>query len=197
MPTNALLDLYPDRARTHSAITGSQSVKSPKSLRAVAAATPLAIAAILAAAPQASAGISDAALNNPHVLDHGNTLGLTFSSAVSDQATDNAIARNIADDFIGNWAGGLLESAMRNEPPDASTCDVTVTATDPDGAKGTVSAAVPAGVTNNELAIPDQAPGAKWRAGDVDHFNVQLTCTDAQHGNRMSKAILDQDQAAS
>ena len=171
-------------------------MKPPKSLRALAVATPLALAASLASAPLASAGINDAALNNPHVLDQGTMLGVVFNSAISDDTTDNAIARNTADTFVGNWAGALVEYALRNTPPRVSTCRVIATATDSDGATGTTSAAVPAGVTHIELDIPDQAPHTKWGIGDLDHFAVQLTCTDTQRGTQESKATIDQDETA-
>jgi hypothetical protein len=170
-------------------------MKPHRSLRALAAATPLAVATLLAAAPQASAGISDAALNNPHVLEHGAKLSVEFSSAISDSAADAATARKVADSLVGTWAGDLVDEAMRNAPASTSTCRVAATAIDPDGAAGTVSAAIPAGVANTELDIPDQTPGTTWGAGDLDHFTVQLTCTDTQRGN-VSRTVLDEDQTA-
>jgi hypothetical protein len=171
-------------------------MKPRKSLGALAVATPLAVATVLAAAPQAGAAIADAAMNNPQVLDHGNTLSIMFSSTISSDAADDAAAQNVATGLGGNVVGGLVDYALRHSPQQISTCRVTATATDPDGAGGTASADVPAGVTENEIRIPDQVHGTKWGKGDVDHFNVQLNCAQDQRGN-VSKAILDQDAAAS
>ena len=167
-----------------------------KSLRAVTAASPLALAAILAAAPQASAGINGATLDNPRVLDSGKTLSVMLSSDISDDTTDDAVARNVADTFAGDWAGGLIENAMRNTPRRVSTCRVTATASDPNGATGTASTAVPTGVTSKELRFPARAPGGKWGVGDVDHFAVQLACTGDQKATPVGKATIDQDETA-
>lgn len=169
-------------------------MNSAARLRALTAAAPLALAAILASAPQASAGISDAALGNTHVLNHGYTLGVVISSAISDDSTDYASARNVADAFAGNWVGNLVNDAARNTPPSVTTCRVAVTATDPDGATGSASAAVPTGVANVGLNIPDQARGTKWGVGDFDHYAVRLTCS-AQGGN-VNEVTLDQDEIA-
>lgn len=174
---------------------------SRNSLRALAAATPLALAAILAAAPQASAAIAGADVQNPHVINHGRTLSIVFDSAVSNQSADTAAAQQLADSLVGNWAGGLIEYAMQHAPaqsatPDASTCHLTATATDPNGARGTATAEIPAGVTSTTVAIPDQAPGTAWGVGDVDQFSMQLTCTDTQRGAQMGKATIVQDETA-
>lgn len=167
---------------------------STKTLRTLTAAAPLAFAALLAAAPQASAAIGGAVVDNPHVVDQGRALSVSFGTAVTDAATDNAIARNVANTFLGDWAGPLMQAAMQNAPQPASTCHMTMTATDPNGARGTVSGPVQSGVVANDLSIPDQAPGTKWGAGDMDHFAVEVTCADAERGTQMSKATIEQDQ---
>lgn len=166
----------------------------PKMVRPLALAAPLALGTVLAAAPQASAGISDAVLSSPHVLDNGKTLNVTFSSAITDAITDNTIARNAASAVVGNWVGDLLDYAVRNTPTRTSTCRVTTTATDPNGAKGTTSAVIPVGVTKMALNIPDQAPGTKWAVGDRDHFAVTLVCTDDQSAAQVSELTIDQDE---
>jgi len=171
-------------------------MKPAKSLRALTAATPIAFLAVLASAPQASAGIGDAVLGSPQVMHDGNTLGVLFSSTVTDQGTDNAIAQKVTEAFLGSWADGLVDSAVHNAPPSVSTCRVTVTATDPNGATGTTSAVVPTGMNSNELEIPDQVHGTKWGVGDLDQFSVQLTCTDNQRGGQVSKVTLDQTEIA-
>lgn len=163
-------------------------------LRTLTAAAPLAFVAILASAPLASAGISDAALGNTHVLNHGNTLSVMVSSATSDDSTDSATAQNVADAFIGGWASSLIANAMRNTPPSVTTCQAAVTVTDPDGATGSASGAVPVGVATIKLNVPDRAPGTKWGVGDLDHYALQLTCS-AQRGN-ISKVTIDQDEIA-
>lgn len=169
---------------------------TPTSLRAVTAAAPLALAAVLASAPQASAGINGVTLTNPRVLDSGKTLSVTLDSDISDAATDNAIARKVADTFAGDWAGGLIENAMRNTPPRPSTCRVTATASDSNGATGTASATLPTGVSNKELDFPARTPGAKWGVGNVDHFAIQLACTDDQNATPVGRATIDQDEIA-
>jgi hypothetical protein len=171
-------------------------MKHAKSLRALTVATPLAFAAVLASAPLASAGIGDAALGSPHVTHNGDTLGVLFSSTITDQGTDDAVAQKVTEAFLGDWANGLIESAVHNAPPSVSTCRVTVTATDPSGATGTTSAVIPTGVTTSELDIPDQAHGTKWGVGDLDDFSVQVTCTDNQRGGQVSKVIVDQNEIA-
>jgi hypothetical protein len=170
-------------------------MKPRKSLGALAVATPLAVAAVLAAAPQAGASIADATMNNPQVLDHGSMLSIMFSSTISGDATDAAAAQNVAAGLAGSGVGALVDYALQHSPQQTSTCRVTATATDPDGAGGTASADVPVGMTENEIRIPDQVHGTKWGKGDLDHFNVQLVCAQNQRGN-VSKAILDQDGVA-
>jgi hypothetical protein len=171
-------------------------MKPRKSLGALAVATPFAVAAVLAAAPQAGAAIADASMNNPQVLDHGDTLSVMFDSTISSDATDQAAAQTVATGLAGNWVGGLVDYALRHSPQQTSACRVTATATDPDGAGGTASAEIPAGTTENEIRIPDQVRGTKWGKDDIDHFNVQLTCAQNRQGN-VSKAILDQNGTAS
>jgi hypothetical protein len=171
-------------------------MKPSTSLRALTAATPLALFALLASTPQASAEIGGTALNNARVLGHGATLGVVFTSAVSNDATDNANARKAASALAGNWVGGLVDYALRNTPPHVSTCRLTTTVTDPNGATGTASAIVPAGVANNVLDVPDQTPGTTWGVGDFDHFDSQFACTDAQSGSQLSKVIIAQDATA-
>lgn len=171
-------------------------MRPDKSRWTLAASAPLAIAAVLAAAPQATAGVAGAAVSNPHVVSNGSTLTVDFTSAVSDQAADAAEARNVAASFVGEWAGQLIDEAARNNPPSASTCRVKATASDPDGAAGTASAAVPSGIGDVQLAIPDQAAGTKWGVGDLDHFTMELTCTDTGMGGSVSRAVVDQDETA-
>jgi len=167
-----------------------------KSLWTLGAAAPLAAAAVLAAAPQASAGVGDAGVGNAHVVSNGSKLTVDFTSAVSDQAADATEARNVAASLVGEWAGQLVDEAARNDTPQqAPTCRATATATDPNGATGTASAAVNPGFSATQLEFPDQAAGTKWGAGDLDHFTVELTCTDMQLGN-ISRAVIDQDAIA-
>jgi hypothetical protein len=130
------------------------------------------------------------------VTHDGKTLGVLFSSTVTDQGTDNAIAQKVTEAFLGGWADGLVDSAVRNAPPSVSTCRATVTATDPNGATGSTSVVVPTGMTSSELEIPDQAHGTKWGVGDLDQFSVELTCTDSHRGAQVSKVTVDQSEIA-
>lgn len=171
-------------------------MRPDKSRWTLAVSAPLALAAVLAAAPQAGAGVGGAAVSSPHVVSAGGTLTVEFTSAVSDQAADTAEARNVAASLVGDWAGQLVDEAARENPPHASTCRVNATATDPNGATGTASAAVPTGIGQTQLTIPDQAAGTKWGVGDLDHFTVQLTCTDTGMGGSISRAVIDQDEVA-
>jgi hypothetical protein len=171
-------------------------MRPDKSRWTLAASAPLALAAVLAAAPQAGAGVGGAAVSSPHVAADG-TLTVEFTSAVSDQAADAAEARNVAASFVGEWAGQLIDEAARNNPPHAAaTCRANATATDPNGATGTASADVPTGLNDTRLVIPDQAPRTKWGVGDLDHFTVELVCTDTGTGGSVSRAVIDQDETA-
>lgn len=172
---------------------------SPRTtLRTLGVAAPLAVAALLAAAPQAVAGVADAAVNNPQVVDQGGKLAVDFTSAVSDQTADAAEAREVAAGLVGDWAGQLVDQAERDNPPRNATCQATATATDPNGATGTASVPVPTGYADTMLQIPDQAPGTtKWGVGDLDHFTVNVTCTDMTAGGGISKAVIDEDAIAS
>jgi hypothetical protein len=171
-------------------------MKPPTFLRVLTAATPLALAVVLGAATQADAAIGDAGLESPHVLNHGATLRVTLETAVSNQAADDALARNVAESVAGNWIGGVIDDAIRNSPSRPTTCQATATASDPNGATGTGSATVPVGMANTQIDIADQTPGTKWAIGDVDHLNVQVTCADGQRGSQVEKATLDQDALA-
>jgi hypothetical protein len=171
-------------------------MKPPTFLRVLTAATPLALAAVLAGAAQADAAIGDAGVDNPHVLNHGATLRVTLESAVSNQAADDALARNMADSVAGSWIGGMIDYAIRNSPQRPTTCQATATATDPNGATGTGSATVPVGMTTTQIDIADQTPGTTWAVGDIDHLNVQVTCADGRGNSQVAKATLDQDALA-
>lgn len=171
-------------------------MKPPTFLRVLTAATPLALAAVLAGAAQADAAISDAGVDNPQVLNHGATLRVTLESAVSDQAADDALARKMADSVAGDWIGGVIDYAIRNAPQRPTTCRASATATDPNGATGTGSATVPVGVATTQIDLPDQTPGTKWAAGDVDHLSVQVTCDDGRGDTQVEKATLDRDALA-
>lgn len=157
---------------------------------------PLALSTIFAAAPQASAAISGVVPSSPRVLDHGKTLNVAFSSAITDAVSDNAIARNVADAFVGNGLGDLVEYALSKTPTRTSTCRATATATDSNGATGTASAAVPVGVTNIALDLPDQTPDTRWGVGDRDHLTVTLICTDSRSGAQLSEVTIDRDETA-
>jgi hypothetical protein len=165
-----------------------------RTLRTLTAAAPLAVAALMAAAPQASAAIGGAALENPHVADQGRTLNVTLGSAITDAATDNAIAGGVAQSLLGGWAGNLMQYAAQHAPQPEAACRATVTATDPNGAHGSVSTVVKPGVADNQLNIPDQARGTTWASGDVDHFTAQITCSDTKRGTQISRATIEQDQ---
>jgi hypothetical protein len=168
-------------------------MNSPKAVRTLTTVTPMALAAILGAAAPAAADISDATLHNPHVLNNGSTLGVEFSSTAT--ATDKAAAQSVAAALGGGWISGLIDYAAQNAPQDTSTCRVTATAKDPDGATGTATATLAPGTTTTELAIADQVRGTKWGIGDRDNFKVQLTCTDSQDGN-IRRVTVDDDQIA-
>lgn len=167
-----------------------------KTVRPLVLAGPLALGTIFAAAPQASAAISDVVPSSPRVLDNGKTLNVVFSSAITGAITDNIIARNLASAFVGNRLGDLVEYALPNTPARVSSCRVTTTAIDSNGATGTASAAVPVGVTNIALNLPDQTPGTRWGVGDRDHLAVTLICTDSQSGAQMSEVTTDRDETA-
>ena len=165
------------------------------SLCAITAATPLALAGVLAGASPASAAISVAGLNTPQVLNNGSTLRVPVN-VTADGAADAAIARNVADKFLGDWASGLIGYAARNTPLTTRTCLVTATVTDPDGAAGTASATVPAGMSISSLNVPDQVRGTHWGVGDFDHFTVKLTCTEGEKNTSHSEVTVDQDAIA-
>lgn len=157
-------------------------LRIPDPLRA-AAAVPLAAAVILPAAPQASAGLIDGSLNNLHVLDQANILGALVNSRIGDSNNNNGNGRNI--DF---------GATMRDAP--GVTCEITATATDPDGATGTVSVAVPAADAQTELYFRDQRSGTRWGVGDLDHVAGQLTCSDARTGALVGMVAIDTDEIA-
>lgn len=157
---------------------------------------PLALGTILAGAPQASAAISGVVPSSPRVLDNGKTLNVTFSSDITDAASDNAIARDVAGALGGNGLGDLVKYALSKAPTRTSNCRATVTATDSDGATGTASAAVPVGATNVAVNLPDQTPGTKWGVGDRDRLNVTLICTDSRSGAQLSEVTIDRDETA-
>lgn len=162
-------------------------MSSSRSLRTMAAATPLAVAVILAAAPQASAGLIDGSLNNLHVADKSNILGALLNSHITDLPNNNANTRN----------DGNRNNSIRAAAPTAM-CELTITATDPDGATGTASIAVPPDAAYaHEIQIPDQAPSTKWHVGDVDHLVGQLACSDTETGALVGLVVIDEDETAS
>jgi hypothetical protein len=166
-----------------------------KSLLALTATTPLALAAVLAAAPQAGAAVGGAMVDGPRVLDNGRTLSVVLDSAITDANTDSAMAQEVAGALAGEGIGDLVAYALRNGPPQTSACNATVTATDPDGARGTASAALRTGQASNEIRVPDQAAGTRWGVGDFDRFDVRIECT-APPGAGMSVTTVDQDGIA-
>lgn len=155
--------------------------------RALAAAAPLALALVLAAAPQASAGILDGSANNLEVLDHISALSTIINSDAD--FNDNANRRN-----RGN-GDEPFAGAMRDAGPPAE-CEATVTATDPDGATGTATTALPTGQASTELDIPDTAPGTAWGHGDTDHLAGQIVCSDARTGAVLGMVSIDVDRTA-
>jgi hypothetical protein len=173
-------------------------MQSLKSLRTLTTVSALAVAGVLAAAPLADAAIGAAGLNAPTVADQGKTLNVPVT-LVSDEAssTDTTAARNVADSLVGSWIGDLMDYAERNTPPAEPSCQVTATATDPDGATGTASASIPAGTSVSSLAIADQTNGTVWGVGDLDHFTLKFTCTDAHRNAQLSQATIDQEAVAS
>lgn len=165
------------------------------SLRILTTAAPLALAGVLVTAPQASAAISVAGLNTPQVLDNGSTLRVPVN-VTADGAADTTIARNLAEKFLGDWAGGLIDYAVQNTPATTRTCLVTATVTDPGGAAGTATATVPAGTSISSLNVSNQVRGTRWGVGDFDHFALKLTCTDAHGNSSRSEVTVDQDAIA-
>ncbi len=165
------------------------------SLRTLTTAASLTLAGVLAAAPMASAAIGGAAVDTPRVLDHGRTLSVPFDVA-GDEVGDSAAAQNVAASMVGGWAGQLIAYAAANSPQDPATCRATVTAADSDGAKGTASVQIPAGVTRETVGVADQARDTTWGVGDVDHFTLKVTCTDAHRNSQLSEVEVDQDAIA-
>lgn len=165
------------------------------SLPTITATASLALAGVLAAAPQASAAVGVADLNTPQVLDNGATLRVPVN-VTTGQAADMTLARNVAEEFLGDWAADLIDAAARNTPPTTRTCLVTAKVADPNGASGTASATVAAGASLSSLDVPNQVRGAHWGAGDFDHLAVKTTCTDTSAGGNASHSEVTVDQDA-
>lgn len=170
-------------------------MRSLTSLRTITAGASLALAGVLAAAPEASAAISAPGLNSPQVLDNGSTLRVPVN-VTADGAADSTAAKKVADAFLGGWADGLIDYAIRNTPQATRTCLVTATVTDPNGAAGTASATVPAGASLSSLNVPNQVRGARWGSGDFDRFGVKVTCTDTYGNTSHSELTFDQNATA-
>lgn len=166
-------------------------MQSLTSLRAVTTAASLALAGVLGAASQANAAINTPVIDTPNVVDGGKTLNVPIG-AVTGEIADPAVARNMAAALVGGWVGSLVEDAAAEAPSIASTCQVTVRATDPDGATGTAAATVPADGSISSLSVPDQARGTRWGVGDLDHIDLKLTCTDTRGNTRLSEVTYDQ-----
>jgi hypothetical protein len=138
-------------------------------LRTLAAAAVLSAGPVLLAAAPASAGLIDGSLNNAHIADHSNILGVMLNSQIEDNSNSNANTR-----ANGRGSNSQFQAAA------AAACEATVTAHDPDGAHGTATVAVHGPGT--EVLIRDQAPGTTWGQGDPDHFTTSLACTDPDTG---------------
>lgn len=163
-------------------------------LRTAAAAGAAALAGLLAAAPQASAAIGPTGLgDSPRVLDGGRSLTVPLDGASADQAAGIATAQQMADSFAGSWLGGVLQYAADHSATTTPTCRVTVAATDPNGAAGTATALLPNQGTAAPLTIMNRTKGARWGAGDVDHFSTKMTCTDMRDNSQLSNVTMDQD----
>lgn len=170
-----------------------------KPLRTLTAAAPLALTALtallLSAAP-ADAGVGATTIDNPRVTGNGSTLTAELSTTITDQSTDNAVAQNVADSFLGSWGADVISYALQNSPPRVSTCQATVTATDPDGATGTATTTVPTGTTTQQITLRNQTPGATWRVGDSDRFATRVVCTDTGNGAQVTTVSVDQEETA-
>ena len=165
-------------------------------LRTAAAVATAALAGVLAVAPEASAAIGTAALTAPpRVMDEGRSLRVPFDAA-ADQAAGAAMAQQVADSFAGGWLGGVLQYAAADAANAGSTCRETVTATDSNGAAGTATEIVPDQGDAAPLTIANRTRGVRWGAGDIDHFTLKMTCTDARNGSQLSNVTLDQDAVA-
>lgn len=162
-------------------------------LRALATATVLAIGGVLLVAAPASAGIIDGSLNNAHLADHSNILGVMLGSALNDSSNNNANTRSSGKS--NNSIGGYDTASVREATP-AASCKATVTAFDPDGAQGTTTVAVPAGEADTEILVPDQTPGTTWGLGDLDHFTTDLVCTDPDTGETVGLITFPADLTA-
>jgi len=114
-------------------------------------------------------------------------------NVTADAGADATAARKVADAFLGGWADGLIDFAVRNTPPVTRTCLVTATVTDPNGAAGTASATVPAGASLSSLNVPNQVRGTRWGVGDFDRFGVKVTCTDTYGNTSHSEVTVDQN----
>lgn len=162
-------------------------------LRTAAAA---ALAGVLAVAPQASAAIGTAGLGTPpRVMDGGRNLAVPIDAS-ADQVAGTETAQQMADSFAGSWLGGVLQYAADHSAATPSTCRVTVAATDSNGAAGSATEIIPDQGAAAPLAIANRTKGARWGAGDVDHFTTKMTCTNARDNSQLSNVTLDQDAIA-
>lgn len=162
-------------------------MRTPSCLR-LASVLAVAGAAVLATVQPASAGLIDGSLNNLHAADNSNILGLMLNSSISPDANNNANSR---------VSGRSRALHLSNADTVLDRCEVTLTATDPDGASGTTTVAVaPEGRSTTEIRITDQVPGTHWHAGDVDHFAGQLVCYDARTGATVGMIAIDEDLTA-
>jgi hypothetical protein len=165
------------------------------SLRTAAAAASVALVGILAAAPQANAATDPAALTSPQVQDGGRSLVVPLD-VTGDRLAGTTAARELANSLAGTWLGDLIDYAARNSTPSSATCRAAVTATDSNGATGSAVEVIRSGAASVPLTIPDQAPGTRWGAGDIDHFTTKLTCTDDRTASKLSEITVDQDAIA-
>lgn len=190
-----------------------QPLTSLRTAGAAAAAASVALVGVLAAAPQADAAVAAAAINAPHVLDHGKNLSVPLNASNDQTAADDAaLAQSLADSLAGTWIGGIIDYATSHAasadaapqagsnsaaPATTTTCRATVTAKDPSGATGTASELVPAGRDAAPLTVPDQAAGTRWGVGDLDHFTLRFTCSAKGGSSQLSDVTIAEDAVSS
>lgn len=158
-------------------------MKASRCLRALLVSTPVALGALLAAASPACAGaISGSVNDDAQVITASHTIEFSVNT---DYTPDTP-----------GVSGSPAVKAERDAGP-AVTCQVSVTASDPDGAFGTtVDTTVPVGQSARELRVVDQAPGTDWAAGDLDHFAGQIACEDNATGAIVAMVTIDEDHVA-
>jgi hypothetical protein len=163
-------------------------------LRSLSLAGALALGGVVILAPTAQAGMIDGSLNNAHVLDHGNLLGVMVNSKLSDDSNNNANSRA---DGQSNNAAALRAAHTRSAAAPASSCTLTLHADDPDGASGSTTVALPDGTAQSEVDVPDNNPAVRYAVGDTDHLTGEIVCTDTATGEVIDALDVSSDLVAS